>query len=78
MDTPMKEVMEDQAIWSAIVQVFATYYPAMPFGAAGSHMGSLSLNQVLQASAKRQRGGHAGSPQGTGRRAGRPISALLM
>ena len=48
MDTPMKEVMEDQPIWSAIVQVFATYYPAMPFGAAGSHMGSLSLNEVLE------------------------------
>ena len=48
MDTPMDSLAQNRGVWRAVAQAFETYLPQVPLESALPHMGTLSLNEVLE------------------------------
>ncbi|MGD8193250.1 glycoside hydrolase family 78 protein [Herbiconiux sp. P18] len=47
MDTPMKEIMKNDALWAAVLDVMRVYFPGVPLEAAGAQMAEMPLSAVV-------------------------------
>ncbi|MGX9346580.1 glycoside hydrolase family 78 protein [Microbacterium sp. KNMS] len=48
MDSPIRELAKDEAIWGAVVEVLHRFFPGLPIDASTPEAAAMSLNDVLQ------------------------------
>lgn len=48
LDTLVKEIMEDEAAWVAVVDVLKQHMPGVPIEAAGAHLAGAPLRAIIQ------------------------------
>ncbi|WP_309060664.1 glycoside hydrolase family 78 protein [Streptomyces sp.] len=46
MDTPLREIQRDAAVWAAVLDVMRKHFPGVPIEAAGDHLADMSLATV--------------------------------